>query len=88
MNCFDIYPALLTLSSGIIGVLIGAALSAWLTYGFQKRLLEQQLDYLKKQAEADALVRERIHAETIAALKEVRHQIHTGFELARLHPPR
>jgi membrane protein DedA with SNARE-associated domain len=83
-----IAPALLTLCSGIIGVLIGAGLSAWLTYGFQKKLLRQQLDYFKQQAEADAAVREKIHAETIAALHEIRHQIHNGFELARLHPPR
>ena len=84
----NIDPAILTLFSGIIGVLVGAALSAWLTYGFQKRLLRQQLDYLKQQAEADVALREKIHAETITALQEIRHQIHNGFELARLHPPK
>jgi membrane protein DedA with SNARE-associated domain len=84
----NIDPAILTLFSGIIGVLVGAALSAWLTYGFQKRLLRQQLDYLKQQAEADAALREKIHGEIITALHEIRHQIHNGFELARLHPPK
>jgi hypothetical protein len=83
----NIDTALLTLCSGLIGVLVGTALSAWLTYGFQKKLLRQQLDYFKQQAEADAKLREKIHAETIAALHEIRHQIHNGFELARLHPP-
>jgi hypothetical protein len=80
----NIDPALLTLCSGLIGVLVGTALSTWLTYGFQKKLLRQQLDYLTQQAQVDAKLREKIHAETITALHEIRHQIHNGFELARL----
>lgn len=43
----NIDPALLTLCSGIIGVLIGAVLGAWLTaafaYSFQKKLLRKDL---------------------------------------------
>ena len=88
----NIDPALLTLCSGIVGVIIGAALGAWLTaafaYTFQKKLLRQQLDFFREQADAEAALRQKIHDETIEAIHEIRHQIHQGFELARLYPPR
>jgi len=86
----QIDPALLTLCSGVVGVIIGAALGAWLTaafgYTFQKKLLLQQLDFFRQQAQVDAALRQKIHDQTIEAIHEIRHQIHSGFELARLHP--
>jgi hypothetical protein len=83
----DMSSALLTLCSGIVGVVVGATLTAWLTYGYQKKLLRQQLDFLTQQAAADAALRKIIHAETIDALKEIRHQIHIELEAARVSPP-
>ena len=87
----NIDPALLTLCSGIIGVIIGAVLGAWLTaafaYTFQKKLLRQQLDFFREQSETEATLRQKNHEQTIEAIREIRHQIHTGFELARLYPP-
>ena len=37
-----------SLLSGLIGVVVGAILTSWLTYRFQKRLLAQQLEANEK----------------------------------------
>ncbi len=34
---------------GLGGTVFGTVLGAWLSYGFQKRLLQQQLDFQKQQ---------------------------------------
>jgi Na+/glutamate symporter len=36
------------LLSGLVGVVVGAILTSWLTYRFQKRLLKQQLEANEK----------------------------------------
>jgi uncharacterized membrane-anchored protein YhcB (DUF1043 family) len=70
----------------VIGTLIGAFISARLTYGFQKKLLKQQLDFQKQQAEADAILRKQIHDETIATIKYLRDTLNTkiGMVVTRL----
>lgn len=61
----------------ILGTLIGAWISCRLTYAFQKKLLDQQLDFQKKQADADALLREKIHAESLQTLQKIQSAINT-----------
>jgi hypothetical protein len=63
--------------STLLGTLIGAWLSCRMTYGFQKRLLQQQLDFQKKQAEADAAQRKQIHDEMLASFTEFRNMLNT-----------
>jgi hypothetical protein len=61
----------------MLGTLLGAWLSCRLTYGFQKQLLQQQLDFQKKQAEADAAQRKQIHDELISVVSEFRNMLNT-----------
>lgn len=68
-----------TLFSGIVGIVIGALLTAWFTYGFQKKLLKQQLDFLRRQSELDAQLRERMHKEQLKVFKEFRNMMNTRF---------
>jgi uncharacterized membrane-anchored protein YhcB (DUF1043 family) len=70
----------------IIGTIIGAFISARLTYSFQKKLLEQQLDFQKQQAEADTILRKQIHDETIETIKSLRDtlNIKIGMVVTRL----
>jgi len=60
-----------------LGTLLGAWLSCRLTYGFQQRLLQQQLDFQKRQAEADAALRKQIHDEFLAAFREFRDMLNS-----------
>ena len=59
----------------VLGTLIGAWVSCRLTYGFQQRLLQQQLDFQKQQAEADALFRKQIHDEELKTLQSIQSSI-------------
>ena len=74
--------------AGVGGTLLGALLTCWLTYGFKKRLLEQQLEFQKQlleqqlafqkqQAEADAVLRKQIHDATLATFTEFRNMLNT-----------
>jgi hypothetical protein len=70
----------------VLGTLIGAYISTRLTYDFQRRLLNQQLDFQKQQAEADAMLRKKIHDETIETIKYLRDTLNVkiGMVVARL----
>jgi len=68
-----------TLFVGVGGVVIGALLTAALTYGFQKKLLEQQLSFLRRQAELDAELRKQIHEEQVKVFGEFRNMVNTRF---------
>jgi hypothetical protein len=70
---YDIFFA--GVGATILGTLIGAWIAPKLMYPYQKKLLDQQLDFQKRQAEADALQRERISQETTKAIGEVRHML-------------
>jgi hypothetical protein len=59
----------------ILGTIVGACLSCRLTYSFQKMLLQQQLDFQKRQGEADALLRTKIHEETVKTIQDIRTAI-------------
>ena len=63
--------------SALLGTLVGAWLGCRLTYGFQKRLLQQQLDFHKQQAEADAAQRKQIHDEMLSTFTEFRNMVNT-----------
>lgn len=70
----------------VLGSLIGAYIASRLTYGFQKLLLKQQLDFQKQQAEVDAILRKQIHDETIETVKYLRDTLNTkiGMVVSRL----
>jgi hypothetical protein len=61
----------------VLGTLLGAWLSARLSYGFQQRLLQQQLEFQKQQAEADAAMRRKIYDEGRAVFTEFRNMVNT-----------
>jgi len=74
------------LLAGLAGTLIGVEFTCRLTYGFQKKLLKQQLEFQKQlldqqlafekqQAEADAVLRRQIHHEFISAFTEFRNML-------------
>ena|SRR6185295_6549970 len=76
------------LFSGAAGTLIGGVLVCWITYGLQKRLLHQQLDFQqrlleqqlafqKQQAEADSAQRKQIHDEMLSTFREFRNMLNT-----------
>jgi hypothetical protein len=72
----------------VLGTLLGSWLTARLTYGFQQRLLQQQLEFQqrlleqqlafqKQQADADAAQRKQLHAEVLATFTEFRNMLNT-----------
>lgn len=61
----------------VLGTLLGAWLSSRLTYSFQKRLLEQQLQFQKRQADEDAALRRKIYDEWHSIFTEFRNMINT-----------
>jgi hypothetical protein len=61
----------------VLGTLIGAYISTRLTYDFQKRLLQQQLNFQKQQTDADVILRKQIHDETIEIIKYLRDTLNT-----------
>ncbi len=76
--------------SGAGAVVLGALLTVWLTYRFQKQLLDQQLAFQKKlheeslgfqkeQAELDAATRQRIQEEQLAAIDVAARHVKTGL---------
>jgi hypothetical protein len=67
------------IGSTAFGALLGSWISCRLTFGFQKRLLQQQLDFQKLQGEADAALRKQMHDEMIATFKEFRNMLNTRF---------
>lgn len=74
------YESFFTGVGGIIlGTLIGSWISCRMTYDFQKRLLQQQLDFQKNQAEEDAAQRELLHKEQLEVFTEFRNMINTRF---------
>lgn len=52
-----------------LGTLIGAWIGARLTYGFQKKLLRQQLEFQKEQARLDAAQRQEIAEKVTETLR-------------------
>jgi uncharacterized membrane-anchored protein YhcB (DUF1043 family) len=70
-----------------LGAVIGAWIGARLTYEFQKKLLQQQLDFQREQAQIDAKQRDEISA----SLFDVIHNAgqHVKHSIARLNrtPP-
>jgi hypothetical protein len=61
----------------VFGALIGAWISARLTFGFQKQLLRQQLEFQKEQAELDAKFRAQMHEEQLKVFGEFRNMLNT-----------
>jgi hypothetical protein len=61
----------------LLGTLVGAWISCRMTYDFQKRLLQQQLDFQKQQADADAVLRRKIYDEWIAVFTDFRNMVNT-----------
>jgi Tfp pilus assembly protein PilN len=62
---------------GAGAIVLGSLLTVLLTFRFQKKLLQQQLDFLGKQAAADALLRQQIHNEQIQKIKELHQMLNT-----------
>lgn len=69
----------------VLGTLLGAIITAKLTYQFQKRLLEQQLDFLKKQADEDLKFRQEIHSETLSNIQELRETLRIKIDKVAGH---
>jgi len=65
------------LFGGAGAIVLGSLLTVILTFRFQKKLLQQQLDFLQKQAAADALLRQQIHNEQIQKIKELHQMLNT-----------
>jgi hypothetical protein len=63
----------------VLGALLGAWISSRLTFNFQKRLLQQQLDFQKAQADADAEFRKKMHEEQLKVFREFRDMLNTRF---------
>jgi|GEM_PF-1235482 len=70
----DFFPNLICTLSGVI---VGAILTTVLTYGFQKRLLKQQLDFQKQLSESDAALRQKIYEEWKTIFTEFRNMLNT-----------
>ena len=73
--------------ASLLGALVGAWIGARLTFGFQQKLLRQQLDFQKAQADADTLQRAAIAKEMTAAVTYLRDTL--NYRLGQLdpHPP-
>ena len=56
--------------AGVGGTILGTLLGAWFAYRFQKKLLQQQLDFQKAQGDADALLRKEISEEIVCSIRE------------------
>ncbi|HEY5744971.1 MAG TPA: hypothetical protein VIU12_02745, partial [Chryseolinea sp.] len=61
----------------VLGAIIGAWITCRLTYVFQKKLLDQQLAFLKEQAVEDAKLRREIYEEGRAIFQEFRNMLNT-----------
>lgn len=70
----------------LLGTLVGAFISARLTYGFQKKLLAQQIEFQREQArldseqrkqiaDFDAEERRKLATEGMEILKHTRHAV-------------
>ena len=82
----SIYELFFTgVGSTAFGALIGAWISSRLTFSFQKRLLQQQLDFQKAQAEADAVARKALHDEQLAAFTEFRNMLNARWGRVQGH---
>lgn len=64
-------PAIIGFFSGIVGVIIGAGAN----YFFQQKLLDQQLDFQKKQGEEEARLRQKIADESTRATNAIEQAI-------------
>jgi len=77
----------MTLLSSLLGVWLGSRLA----YGFQKKLLRQQLEFQKEQGVADAALRKEISEEIVRAIKELtantKESLAGVSESARRPPP-
>lgn len=63
--------------AGAGAIVLGSLLTVILTFRFQKKLLQQQLNFQEKQAAADAILRQQIHDEQITAIKELHKMLNT-----------
>ena len=72
--------------AGVGAVVIGSLLTVILTFGFQKKILKQQLDFQQKQAEADAMLRKQIHDEQINVIKELHKMLNTRLGSKTVYP--
>ena len=59
-----------TVLGTVLGALVGAWISARLTFGFQKLLLQQQIEFQKAQAELDAAFRKQAHEDHMALINQ------------------
>jgi len=67
----------LSIFATLTGAVVGSWLTAQFTYGFQKKLLNQQLDFQKKTAEEDAKLRKEIFDEWHGVFTEFRNMVNT-----------
>jgi len=67
--------ALIGVGSTIAGALVGAWISNRLNYGFQKKLLEQQLAFQQQLSDADAAARQQMHKEMKGTVQYLRDTI-------------
>jgi hypothetical protein len=56
--------------AALVGTLVGAWISCRLTYGFQKRLLKQQLDFQKALLDQQLAAEQKSHEEYLQYLKK------------------
>ena len=63
----------------LLGTLVGTLLGCRLTYSFQKKLLQQQLDFQREQAAADAEQRKEISNHVVGAIDDARG--HLKFQI-------
>lgn len=73
--------------TAILGSAVGAIFTAWLTHGFQKKLLDQQLEFQRSQGEADAEQRAAIAKALNEQIYDLRQVIHFKQTVPRQIPP-
>jgi hypothetical protein len=79
----DIYGLLFAgAGTSLLGALAGAWIGARLNYGFQKKLLDQQLAFQKEQARLDSEQRKALSEELLKVLSYLRDTV--NYRLGKL----
>jgi hypothetical protein len=73
--------------AGCLGAAIGAWIGARLTYEFQKKLLKQQLDFQRDQAELDAKQRDQISSSLFAVIHDAGQHVKYAIGRVNRTPP-
>jgi hypothetical protein len=75
------YDVLIGAATTALGTLLGAWVAPRITYRFQKKLLEQQIESSRRQAEQDAEFRKKMHEEQLGMFREFRNMMNTRFAI-------